>query len=112
LTPIKIENIHAGIPKHLPEELFQTLLENKHLRIERIVSRGQKTPEGQWLDQDTDEWVLLLQGGAGLRFEGHDPVVILGPGDYLLIPARANHRVEWTAEQENTVWLAIHFYHE
>jgi cupin 2 domain-containing protein len=112
LTPIKIENIHDHIPESLPEEVFQVLLENKRFRIERIVSRGQKTPEGQWFDQDAEEWVLLLKGAAGLRFEGHDPVVNLRPGDYLHIPAHTRHRVEWTAEHEHTVWLAIHFDNE
>jgi cupin 2 domain-containing protein len=29
-------------------------------------------------------------------------------GDYLHIPAHLRHRVEWTAENEVTVWLAVH----
>ena len=30
------------------------------------------------------------------------------PGDYLHLPAHKRHRVEWTAPDEPTVWLAIH----
>ncbi|MBU4316493.1 MAG: cupin domain-containing protein [Proteobacteria bacterium] len=109
MAPINVENIYDGIPEHLPEELFQILLENRHFRIERIVSKGQGTPEGQWFDQDADEWVILLKGAAGLRFKDDEPVVKLLPGDHLHIPAHVKHRVEWTADHENTVWIAIHY---
>jgi len=109
LAPINIENIYDGIPEHLPEEWFQILLENRNFRIERIVSKGQGTPEGQWFDQDADEWVILLKGAAGLRFKDDEPVVKLLPGDHLHIPAHVKHRVEWTADHENTVWIAIHY---
>jgi cupin 2 domain-containing protein len=112
LAPVKVENIYAGIPDSLPEELFQILFENRRFRIERIVSRGQATPEGQWYDQDLDEWVILLQGAAGLRFEGEEPRVDLLPGDHVHIPAHTRHRVEWTTGHENTVWLAIHYLKE
>ncbi len=30
------------------------------------------------------------------------------PGDYVLIPARKRHRVEWTDPGQKTVWLALH----
>ncbi|KAB2839279.1 MAG: cupin, partial [Melioribacteraceae bacterium] len=33
----------------------------------------------------------------------------LKPGDYLNIPARKKHRVEWTDNAQKTVWLAIHY---
>jgi stress response protein YsnF len=32
-----------------------------------------------------------------------------GPGDRLLIPAGASHRVEWTDPGRPTVWLAMHY---
>ena len=58
------------LPNPLPptEELFTPLLEHENLRIERIVSKGQTTPPGQWYDQDQDEWVILLQGQATLIY--------------------------------------------
>ena len=59
-------------------------------------------------DQDHDEWVLLLKGGAGLWVQGQAEHV-LRPGDHLLIPAHHLHRVTWTAKEEATIWLAIHF---
>ncbi len=98
----------GDIPASIPEELFQTLLEKPSLRIERILSHGHHSAEGQWYDQDEDEWVLLLQGQARLGFVDAEPVE-LKPGDYLLLPAHCQHRVEWTPADITTIWLAIHF---
>jgi cupin 2 domain-containing protein len=102
-------NLFAAIPADLPEELTETLLTGDSLRIERIVSRGHASPEGFWYDQEQDEWVALLKGSAGLRIEGEPDIINLRPGDSLLIPAHTRHRVEWTAEGEDTVWLAVHY---
>lgn len=78
------------------------------MRIERIVSTGQATPPGEWLDQADDEWVALLAGRAGLRVEGEAETRVLAPGDWVLLRARQRHRVEWTDAVEPTVWLAVH----
>lgn len=101
-------NLFAGVPDALPGELFENLLERPGCRIERIVSRGQATPAGQWYDQAWDEWVLLVKGAAALELEGRESLLELAPGDYLLIPAHCRHRVAWTAADEDTVWLALH----
>ena len=58
------------MPAALREELVDVLLETPTFRLERIVSTGHATPVGRWYDQARDEWVLLLRGSAGLRFEG------------------------------------------
>ena len=43
-------------------ELFETLATGAgSIRVERIVSNGQVTPEGEWYDQDPDEWVVVLE---------------------------------------------------
>lgn len=101
-------NLYQGIPPELPEELFETLVAKAHIRIERIVSCGQATPENTWYDQERAEWVVLLQGQAGLRME-HEQARVLSAGDYVLIPTRRRHRVEWTSTDPPAVWLAIHF---
>lgn len=77
-------------------------------KLERIISTGHATPEGQWYDQDFDEWVVLLSGSAAIRFEDAPKEVSMRPGDYLLIPAHRRHRVEWTDGTKPTVWLALH----
>jgi cupin 2 domain-containing protein len=58
------------LPKNLPNrEVFESLLESDNYLIERIISRGQTTPIGEWYDQSRDEWVILLQGEAKLAYE-------------------------------------------
>ena len=101
-------NLFAGIARRADRELLETLVGAPGVRIERIVSTGQGTPAGEWYDQDTDEWVVLLTGRAGLRFESEAAARVLGPGDWVHIPAHTRHRVEWTDTAEPTVWLAVH----
>ena len=100
-------NLFADLPEQSSQELFYTLLDNPHCRIERIVSYGQSSPEEFWYDQDWDEWVLLLQGSAELDVDGQR--VKLVPGDHLQIKAGQKHRVTHTDQNQPTVWLAIHF---
>ena len=101
--------ILAGLPDASSGEVFETLLERGGVRIERIVSHGQASPEGEWYDQERDEWVLVLSGRAGLLIEGEAEPRLLGPGDHLDLPARCRHRVAWTDPEVPTVWLAVHW---
>jgi len=103
------KNIFQGIPHELQEEFFETVTETDSFRLERIVSRGHSTSEGEWYDQEQDEWVILLKGRAELLFEEGSRRLEMGPGDHVLIHSHQRHRVEWTSEDEDTVWLALHF---
>ena len=102
------ENLHDDWPGELPEEAFRTLLSAPRVRIERIISKGHASPEGFWYDQDQDEWVIVLRGSARLRLEGEEPLLMTA-GSFINIPAHRRHRVEWTSETEETVWLAVHY---
>jgi len=102
-------NLFASLARGGPDEVITALLATTNVRIERIVSNGQASPPGFWFDQERDEWVVLLTGAAGLLFEGETAARELKPGDYLHIPAHVRHRVEWTAREPTTVWLAVHF---
>ena len=101
-------NLFDDIPGSLQNEWFQTLFSNAHVKIERIVSKGHCSPPDFWYDQAWEEWVVLIKGRAGLRFEGDPEEMVLGPGDALLIPAGVRHRVSWTDDRAETVWLAVH----
>jgi cupin 2 domain-containing protein len=103
------ENIFTGIPETLTEEHFTDLAGSGKVRIERIVSRGQGSPENFWYDQPHTEWVMVLCGHARLAFENRPAQVDLGPGDHLTIPAHVRHRVVHTATDQDTVWLAVHW---
>ena len=70
---------------------------------------GQAMPDGEWHDQDNNEWVVVLRGSVGLRFEGEKDVRVLSPGDYVYIPAGLHHCVEQTDDDQATVWLALHY---
>lgn len=89
------------------EELFETLLKNKNLTVERIISAGQTSPADFYYNQPQDEWVLVLQGEAILSFE-HSVSKTLIAGDCLLLPAHQKHRVDYTSSTPPCIWLAIH----
>ena len=105
---LRIGNLFAGVPARLNEEETRVLAELPGARIERIVSTGQASPPGFWYDQDRTEWVVLLTGSAGLMIEGEAAPRVLSPGDTIEIPPHVRHRVEWTAADEPTIWLAVH----
>lgn len=100
-------NQFTDLPANLPDELLTTLLEVANIRIERIVSNGQASPDGFWYDQNEHEWVIVLKGAARLQFE--DSLVEMKPGDFVNIPAHKRHRVEWTTPDEPTIWLAVFY---
>lgn len=104
-----LNNIFKNLPDASHNEIFEDLLARPGMKVERIVSQGQATPPEDWLVSDWDEWVLLLKGKACLLLAGDSKPFELVPGDYLLIPAGTNHRVEWTDPDGPTVWLAMHF---
>jgi cupin 2 domain-containing protein len=105
-------NLYAGLPTQAGAqstgEQFTDLFRQPGVRIERIVSTGQASPPGFWYDQAQDEWVLLLQGAAALRFEDEAQPRLLQSGDYVHIAAHRRHRVDSTQAQPPTVWLAVH----
>ena len=95
------------LPDPLPdEEEVIALIHSQNLRVERIVSTGQTTPEGQWYDQDEDEWVVLIQGEAVLEYENGEKLR-LATGDHILLPARCRHRVAYTSHHPPCIWLAV-----
>ena len=108
MAKVKIKNIFSGLPTARKREVFQSLHKGKGFKIERIVSLGQATPEGKWLCSQAVEWVMVLRGKARLLFKGARTSLDLKAGDFVLIPANACHRVEWTHPRQKTVWLAVH----
>lgn len=101
-------NLWSGLPERpVVQEIVDILLERPDIRIERIVSTGQATAQGEWYDQDRDEWVLVVAGAARLRIEGEGDDRELGDGDFIMLPAHCRHRVTWTQSEPPTIWLAI-----
>jgi len=104
---VAVANLFAKLPAARRAEAFTELLQRPGVRIERIVSNGQATPEDEPMVQEQDEWVVLLQGEAGIRIEDSSEVT-LRAGDHLTIAGGQRHWVTYTAKGEPTVWLAVH----
>ncbi len=89
------------------KESVEVLCKFKNSRVEKIVSTGQSS---DWYDQDEDEFVALIKGIAGIVFlndDGSEKEVILEEGDSLLIPANTKHRVSFTSEDQECIWLCF-----
>lgn len=104
-----MDNLFLDLPADLSEEFVEVLAQSEHVRAERVVSNGHNSPAGFWYDQEMHEWVVVLKGEARLRFEGDAEPIHMKPGDHINIPAHRKHRVEWTAPDEPTVWLAVFY---
>lgn len=94
--------------KSFSHEVFEELFQNENIRIERIVSTGQITPEGDWYDSEFNEWVILLEGEAEITFED-GTIQKLQKGSYFSISAHQKHRVSYTSSNPPCIWLAVHF---
>jgi cupin 2 domain-containing protein len=107
-----LNNIVANIFNELPKfpqskEIIDILVESNNIRIEKIVSTGQSSPDVFWYEQEENEFVLLLNGTAELEFE--DKTIKMKAGDYLLIPSKQKHRVKSTSRTEHSVWLTVFY---
>lgn len=105
---MKTLNIFKDIPKELSEELFENIISKENLKIERIVSDGHTSPDSGWYDQDSNEWVILLQGEAVISYNNGDNIR-LKSGDYVNIPSHTKHKVSWTKPNTKTIWLAVFY---
>jgi cupin 2 domain-containing protein len=103
-----IGSLLAQLPDASAGEAIEALWSRPGVRVERIVSRGQASPPGFWYDQAHLEIVLVVTGRARLRLADAPGEAALAPGDYAVLPPHCRHRVEWTAPDEDTVWLAVH----
>jgi cupin 2 domain-containing protein len=106
---MQIKNFLGGIPLNIQKEVTERIISNGNVRIERIISRGQSSPENFWYDQEENEWVILIKGRARLSFYDENKIVVVNEGDYLDIPAHKKHRVEWTDPDKETIWLAVFY---
>lgn len=99
----KYSNINKG------EEVFDILLQqnNTDIKIERIISSAHNTPKGKWYNQDNDEWVMVIKGEAKIEFFDGE-IFYMKEGDYLTINKNDKHRVIFTSEKPECLWLAIH----
>ena len=100
-------NIFDKIIVDKKEENFFEIFKNETIKIEKIVSNGQKSLENFWYEQEKSEFILLLEGFAILEFENRE--VELKKGDCINIKAKQKHRVKFTSLDEPTIWFAVFY---
>jgi len=101
-------NLFDDLPEDLSNENYTDLIKTDNIRIERIVSLGQTSPESGWYEQNENEWVIVLEGSGTILFEtGCER--ILNKGDHLNIPARTKHKVSRTDPDNVTIWIAVFY---
>lgn len=105
---VHFSNFLSQIPEQVYEEIFQEIVADANITIERIISHGHSSPETGWYDQEKSEWVMVIEGEAIIEFE-NEKEITLKQNDFLLIKPHQKHRVKWTSPDQKTVWLAIHF---
>ncbi len=103
-----LKNIFDRIPDTRNQEFFEDILSHKNIKIERITSSGQTTPENQPYIQENAEWVIIIKGKAKVLFCDSNEEHSLDEGDFLFIPPHCSHRVTYT--DQDTIWLAIHIF--
>ena len=104
---MKKYNIFEEIIIDKNEEKFFEIFKNETIKIEKIVSNGQTSPQNFWYEQEENEFVLVLEGFAILQFE--DKEIELKKGDCLNIKAMQKHRVKFTSLDEPTIWFAVFY---
>lgn len=104
MTIINLWDINQILPSN--SEVINTIFDGNCVKIERIVSSGQTSPDNFWYDQKQNEWVVILEGYGIIEYQDHS-IIRLNKGDSLFIPAHQQHRVKETADP--TIWLAIFF---
>lgn len=105
-TKASVHNIYKDIKCAKGTEKVFSIIERGSFKAERIISRGAKSPDNFWYDQKRDELVFLLKGKARLVFYD-GKTISLKAGDYLLIPKKVKHRVEYTSSRPECVWLCF-----
>lgn len=105
---MEVKNIF-DIPEGNPDEqeTFETVIENKNLLIERIITHKPYDSPGEWYNQEKDEWVVLIEGEAELELKDEKKIKLF-KGDYIFIPAHKIHRINKSGNEEKCIWLAVH----
>ncbi len=86
------------------KEIVEILKENENVKIEKIISTGQTT---EWMEQEKEEFVMLIQGEAIIEYENKKQE--LRAGDTVIIKKNEKHRVVYTSESPCCIWLCVFY---
>ena len=88
----------------ITKEIVEILKENENVKIEKIISTGQTT---DWMKQEQEEFVILIQGEAIIEYENKKQE--LRAGDTVIIKKNEKHRVAYTSENPCCIWICIFY---
>ena len=86
------------------KEIVEILKENENVKIEKIISTGQTT---DWMEQEEEEFVMLIQGEAIIEYE--NKMQELRAGDTVIIKKNEKHRVAYTSKNPCCIWICIFY---
>ena len=111
-SDIHSDSVSNLLQERLPAagcESERILLQEDEWWLTVINSNDASTPPGEWMSQDTCEWVLLLRGSATIFCDDPPEKIDLSVGDHWFCPPRRRHRVDRTDPGDGTLWLALHW---
>ncbi len=87
--------------------VLETLFESSDVKIEKVTANGQITPAGDFPDEPSAEFIVLLKGELVLEYQDETETVHLKPGDHAIAGPDQRTRAEFTSEEEETVWIKV-----
>lgn len=89
----------------------ETLLENENIKVERVFAPEEALKPSFFGPRKDNNFLLLLKGKLSLKYENGKEKVSLNPGGYIVTSPspKQKDRVVSISQDEETVWLSVHF---
>lgn len=96
---MEVFNLLSNLKFSKKEEVEEIVYEDEKVRVLRTMSLDQVT---EWMVQDEDEFVVLMEGKASIETDRE--VMEMKKGDFLFIEKGLRHRV---IDQDRALWFCI-----
>lgn len=96
---MEVFNLLSNLKFSKKEEVEEIVYEDEKVRVLRTMSLDQFT---EWMVQDEDEFVVLMEGKASIETDRE--VVEMKKGDFLFIEKGLRHRV---IDQDRALWFCL-----
>ena len=96
---MEVFNLLSNLKFSKKEEVEEIVYEDEKVRVLRTMSLDQLT---EWMVQDEDEFVVLMEGKASIETDRE--VMEMKKGDFLFIEKGLRHRV---IDQDRALWFCL-----
>lgn len=96
---VEVFNLLSNLKFSKKEEVEEIVYEDEKVRVLRTMSLDQFT---EWMVQDEDEFVVLMEGKASIETDRE--VMEMKKGDFLFIEKGLRHRV---IDQDRALWFCL-----